>query len=305
MSNDSQKPENQPSGKSTPPSKPPQKDTETDLWDLEDDKDISSPRPRQPSIPSRRSSESPIRSKKPVERDSEATVAAEKTVKEAPSPAILEDEEKDAETTEEQPPSDSPAEKGASSETSSPEGSLLKEFLNSLTKIEKIGISVLVAILALTATLSIIHFSNRVPLKPLIAEDLDLPIEGKVIKVTSVATFWREPITEGEDRDVVRRGVKLIPVIRMGIEGKSGAIRVLFRNENGAVVGDNISRPVTKKASLEISATDGFNDIGMHAAYRTGESDRWVVQVLEGPTVNAPMDNFRIVFETEVSTDMR
>lgn len=313
MSNDSQKPETQHSGKSTPPSKQPQGNTETDLWDLEDDEEISSTDPaaktEPSSIPSRRVSESSIQSKKPVERHHEAPISvAEIAQEETPaSPGekeMAEKKESGPETPENG--SNTPSEKDeTSSQETAPEGPVIKGYLATLTKIEKIGITALVAILALTATLSIIHFSDKVPIKALIAEDLDLPIEGELIKVNSVKTFWREPITGGENPDVVRRGVKLIPVIRMGIEGKSGAIRVLFRNENETVVGDNITRPVEENSNFEISATDGFDDVGMHAAYRTRDSEPWIVQVLEGPSVAAPMEQFRLVFETEISTDMR
>ena len=100
----------------------------------------------------------------------------------------------------------------------------------------------------------------------MIAEDLDLPIEGKLVEVSSVETYWREPITEDENADVVRRGVKLIPIVRLGIESTSsnlGAIRVLFRDSDGIVIGDNISRSIVNKGSLEISSTDGFSDLGM------------------------------------------
>jgi hypothetical protein len=273
---------------------------ENDLWDLDDDLS-SAARPeksREGSLPSRRIDDSSIQSRTPVERKTEAPITKKIT-------ARL-DTEKTASSNEADPESSvkdsSPVDKTSkTSKTAEPNGN----FFGSLSKIEKISIALLVAILALTATFTLIHFSNEVPLKPLIAEQLDFPIEGKLITVTSLETYWREPITRGDDADVVRRGVKLIPTIRIGIEGSSGAIRVLFRNESETVVGDNISRQIEKDGIIEITATDGFEDIGMHAAYRTGEGERWTVQVLEGPSIGAPREKFRTLLETEISTDVR
>ena len=178
---------------------------------------------------------------------------------------------------------------------------------SSFTKVEKIGITALVSILVLTLTLTLIHFSNNIHIKSAIAEDLDLPIKGELVTVSSVETYWRAPVTEGENIDIVRRGVKFIPVIRLVIEGTSGdsaAIRIFFRDEKGAVVGDSISLPISNKGTMEITATDGFSDIGMYSAYRTGESPRWIIQVLEGQSVNASREKLHTLFETEISTNM-
>ncbi|MFK7851724.1 MAG: hypothetical protein AB8D78_12170 [Akkermansiaceae bacterium] len=179
---------------------------------------------------------------------------------------------------------------------------------SSLSKIEKFGIGTLILILAVSAILSVRHFADRIDLKPLIADEIDLPIKGKMALVTALETFWREPITTGENRDVVKRGVELIPVIKLDLErisGEASAIRILFRNDEGTVIGDNISRIIPANGTLEISATDGFDDLGMHAAYRTGNSSKWMIQILEGPSVQAPIEQFSKLFETEVSTDMR
>ena len=71
------------------------------------------------------------------------------------------------------------------------------------------------------------------------------------------------------------------------------------------MIGDGISRDVSGKEELVIAATAGFNDLGMHAAYRTGEKDPWVVQVFEGPDSSADRKDFNKVMETRVSTDLR
>jgi len=180
-------------------------------------------------------------------------------------------------------------------------------FLASLTKTEKIGIFSLATIFLLIATFSVIYSLNILNIKSMYSDDLELPINGKMTLVSSVETYWREPINEGEDADTVRRGVKLIPAIKMDIESiskQSGALRVLFRNEDSVVVGDNISRSIPQKGTLEITATDGFSDLGMHAAYRTGDSPLWTVEVFEGPSVGAPIEEFVTLFETEISTKL-
>jgi hypothetical protein len=43
----------------------------------------------------------------------------------------------------------------------------------------------------------------------------------------------------------------------------------------------------------------------MHAAYRTGGSDPWIVEILEGPDRAAAREKFKKVLETEISSDMR
>ncbi|MEP2776482.1 MAG: hypothetical protein ABJQ29_05690 [Luteolibacter sp.] len=174
----------------------------------------------------------------------------------------------------------------------------------SFSKIEKISLISLVAILLIGGILSVVHFANRVPTRSTIAEEVDFPVTGERVTITGATTYWREP-NRGENGDVVRRGTKLIPVLDLSLEAKKSAIRIFFRNDNGEVIGDGITRDVSGKTKLSIPATAGFDDIGMHAAYRTGESVAWVVQVYEGPNVNASREQFKKVLETEISTDRR
>ncbi len=163
----------------------------------------------------------------------------------------------------------------------------------------------MIAILAIGAGLTLRHFSDRVPTQALIDPPLELPIQGELLTATDVSTFWREPILTGENRDTVRRGTQLIPVLEIALEGKPAAVRVFFRNEEGLVVGDGITRSVSGEGRLTIPATAGFDDVGMHAAYRTDETMPWIVQVFEAPRPNAASDEFRKLLETKVSTDIR
>ena len=171
----------------------------------------------------------------------------------------------------------------------------------SLSIIEKIAISCLCAALALGAILTLIHFSNRVPTRPLVAEEIDFPVSGKIVEITAASTYWRKPITTGDTADVVRRGTQLIPVLKLSLNSKSGAIRVFFRNEDGLVVGDGITRSVKGNTEVIVPATAGFDDVGMHTAYRTGDGKRWIVQVFEAPSAKAPGKSFRKILETEIA----
>ncbi len=308
--------------KPSSPASPSEKGTERDLWDFDSDDDAAASQTAPESeeetesasgpvnIPTRRVTDSPIRSKKPAERHIDPpTVEEDEPPKPAPAKkkasTIQEAESEPAETPEEEQDSpetsDSPAEEIATS--SGP--TTWKTIAASLTKAEKIGISALIAILAVGATLSILHFSNKVPTKSILGESLDLPIEGDLVEVTALETYWREPVTTGDDPDVVRRGTKLIPILKISANAKSAVIRVLFRNEEGSVIGDPINRPIKGTTELRIPATAGFEDIGMHAAYRTGESPPWIVQILEASESGLSIDKFDLVLETEISTDVR
>lgn len=177
--------------------------------------------------------------------------------------------------------------------------------LTSFSKVEKISLLALAAVLLIAGILSIVHFSNRVPTKSTITEEIDFPVAGDKVTITTAETYWREP-KRGENADVVRRGTKLIPILRISLETKkSAAIRIFFRNDKGEVIGDAITRVISGKKELNIPATAGFDDIGMHAAYRTGGSPPWFVQVYEGPNANASREQFKKVLDTEISTDRR
>lgn len=177
--------------------------------------------------------------------------------------------------------------------------------ISPLSKIEKIAIFLLCSALLLGAALTLIHFSSRVPTRPLIADKVDFPVSGKIVSITAAGTYWRKPVTSGDNADVVRRDTQLIPVLKLNLSSKSGVIRVFFRNEDGNVVGDAITRSVAGDSEITVSATAGFEDLGMHAAYRTGSGKRWVAQVFEAPSATASREDFRMVLEMEIDTQIR
>ncbi|MFM2196892.1 MAG: hypothetical protein RLZZ505_324 [Verrucomicrobiota bacterium] len=305
--------------------------TEMDLWELDFDKErdstASDHAPRTPgNMPAKRVKASKIRSKKtsdqkskptesvepaeplPVSKDSIGSAdskVAEKPV-DAATPATDEDffadfpELKDAEVAEES----GEVENGLEEPIQEKQSPILHS-VGTLSKIEKIAITGLCAALALGATLTVIHFYNRVPTRPLVAEEIDFPVSGRIVEIRAADTYWRKPVTSGENAEVVRWGTQLIPVLNMSLKSDSGAIRVFFRNEEGTVVGDGITRTVKGSAEVAVAATAGFDDIGMHTAYRTGDGKRWVVQVFEGPSATAPRERFHKVLETEISTTIK
>lgn len=174
-----------------------------------------------------------------------------------------------------------------------------------LSLLEKTSLLAIAAALIITAVLTVIHFSEEIPVDSLISKKVSPPVDGKNLTVTAVETYWRKPITQGDNPDIVRRGVELIPVIKIQTKGNSGAIRIFFRDSEGTLVGDSTTLAISGTETHQISATDGFTDMGMHASYRTGENPRWMIQVLEGPSADAPLEKFQPLFETEISTNIR
>jgi hypothetical protein len=134
---------------------------------------------------------------------------------------------------------------------------------------------------------------------------VSFPQRGELVRVDRAVTFWRAPILVGSERDAVRRGTQLIPVIELEVSGNVGALRIFFRDDAGNIVGDSVSRELTGDETLRIAASAGFDDPGMFAAYRTQRGDLWMVEVFEGPSVRAPLQEFTKLFEIPVSTVRR
>ena len=177
--------------------------------------------------------------------------------------------------------------------------------ISPLSKIEKISILLLCFVLLLGGALTLIDFSSRVPTRPLIAEKIDFPVSGKIVTITAASTYWRKPNTSGDNTDVVRRNTQLIPVVKLSLSSKRGVIRVFFRNEEGLLVGDVITRSIAGDSEITVMATAGFEDLGMHTAYRTGNSKRWLAQVFEASSATASREDFNMVTEMEIDTQIR
>lgn len=174
-----------------------------------------------------------------------------------------------------------------------------------LSKLEWLGLGVLGAILLSGGG---VVFFNSIHRLPSGAERLragDFPVKGSHVTILSAETFWRAPVSEGKNADTFRRGTQLLPVVTLTASGGPAGVRVFFRDEEGRVMGDAVTRTIKPGAPLQIAATAGFEDLGMHAAYRTGQSKPWTLQVLEGPSETAANAEFKKLFEINISTVRR
>lgn len=175
----------------------------------------------------------------------------------------------------------------------------------SMSSIEKIGLIAFIVLLLGGGVFFMIHSINKLPEKQVGLTESDFPIKGKLIEALKVTTYWRPPITSGPNADTFRRGTELLPVLEIETSSGPAALRIFFKNEAGTLVGDGITRPVNGKTRLTLVATAGFEDLGMHAAYRAGNAEKWTVEVLEAPSINATGSEFKPLFELPISTERR
>lgn len=221
---------------------------------------------------------------------------AEKTPDPAPAkpeaePAAAEAVEKSADTTESKETADEPA-------AAEVPASLIPKV--AVSKVEKIALISVLALLALGSIFFIANSVYKIPEKHVWLKESDFPIKGKSLEAVKAQTYWRAPAT-GEGRI----GTALLPVIELDLAGGPAAVRVFFRNAKGESAGDAFTKNVSGSSSLKIAGTAGFEDLGMHAAYRTTDTDRWIVEVYEGPSIDAPIHTFKKLFELPISTDRR
>ena len=174
-----------------------------------------------------------------------------------------------------------------------------------LSKVERIGLAALLGVLLIGGGVVYFKTIHDLPAGSGRLQERDFPVKGEHLTILSAASYWRAPIAEGPNAETFRRGTQLVPVVDLTVKGGPAAVRVFFRNSDGDVIGDAVTRTIQAGASLEVAATAGFEDVGMHAAYRTGQSKPWAVQVYEAPSENSPGPAFKMVFEMKVSTDRR
>lgn len=174
-----------------------------------------------------------------------------------------------------------------------------------LSKVERIGLITLVVLL-LGGALAILIFSlNRLPTESHKTVSHDFPIKGSHFSIRSAKSYWRLPLTDGPNADTFRRGTQLLPVVELDLAGGPAAVRIMFRNDEGNLVGDAVTHAVRGDGKLSIAATAGFDDLGMYAAYRTGESKPWTLEVYEAPSEDTAGRDFKKLFEMDITTDRR
>lgn len=170
-----------------------------------------------------------------------------------------------------------------------------------LSKVERLGLVALTALLLIGGVMIYLNTINRLPTATGRVKATDFPIQGQHLAIVSADSFWRAP----KAADTVRRGTQLVPVAELTSSGGPGAIRVFFRNDDGDLIGDAVTRHLQSGTKLQIAATAGFDDVGMHAAYRTGDGKPWTIEVFEAPTENTPGPDFKKLFEMDVASDRR
>lgn len=175
----------------------------------------------------------------------------------------------------------------------------------SLSKVERLGLVALASLLVISGIVISYYTLKRLPTESARVKANDFPVKGKLVTILSAESYWRAPITTGKDADTVRRGTQLLPVLDVTSSGGPAAIRVFFRNSDRDLVGDAVNRSVQSGSTLHIAATAGFEDVGMHAAYRTGQSKPWTIEVYEAPSENSPGQDFKKLFEMNISTNRR
>ena len=174
-----------------------------------------------------------------------------------------------------------------------------------LTNTEWVGLLGLLVLLLAGGGAILGVFLKHLPTATQQVQTNDFPLKGGYLTIDSATSYWRVPVTKGASSDAVRQGTRLLPVLELTVNGGPAVIRVLFRNEDRAVVGDVVTRTVRDNGTFIIPATAGFDDFGMHAAYRTGEGKRWTIEVLEAPAESAAGKEFRKLFEMIISSDLR
>lgn len=175
------------------------------------------------------------------------------------------------------------------------------EWASGFSWVEKVSMLAVIVLLAGFAVLLFFPAISVLPDEIERARAEDFPKQGKHVMVKSVQTYWREPIESGPNADVFKRGTALLPVIQMEVEGGPALLRILFRGEDGIVVGDSVTRKVNGKEVIKIAGTEGFLEPGMHAAYRAGQTKPWIVQVYEAKPESNEIDDFVLIFEMNMS----
>jgi len=184
-----------------------------------------------------------------------------------------------------------------------------------LNRREVIGIASFAVVIMIAAVWVISHFFSQLSFTRESDNRPSYPLKGELARVASANTFWREPVRSGENRDVARREVVLIPVLELSLDPEKsggGALRVIFLNSEGQSLGDPITRSfgagrfeATGSSTVTFAATDGFIADGDFQAYRTGKGKLWTAEVLEGPPGDSPASAFKKLSSIPILPDRR
>lgn len=165
--------------------------------------------------------------------------------------------------------------------------------------IERIGMGALVVILLAVAVATYVGTIGRIPRVVENTRANDFPVVGKKLTILSADSYWREPVIGGPNADTFRRDTVLLPEVVLTSSGGPAVIRLFFRDGEGRGVGDAVSRTLQPGEKVRITATAGFDDMGMHTAYRISDGKRWTIEVME----EAGAGNFQKLFTMNISSD--
>lgn len=174
-----------------------------------------------------------------------------------------------------------------------------------MKRLEWAGLAVLALIMVALAAGAYLWSIHLLPKETPRWQQVAFPVKGVRFELKNATTYWRAPVLTGPDMDPIRRGTRLIPVVDLELAGGPAALRVIFRDEEGRGVGDPIIRFVPSSGKLSLAATAGFEDPGMHAAYRTEELDPWSVEVSEAADVDSPGSEYSLILKMNLSSDLR
>lgn len=173
----------------------------------------------------------------------------------------------------------------------------------SIKPVEWLGLGLLLILLLLTGFFALRWMIGDYSKATVGGTYKEFPVNGARVVLVGGDFYWRAPVLEGENRDTVRRGTRLIPVVELKVKGGPAAIRLRFKDDEGTYIGDPLTVSVSGEVTEEFAGTAGFEDIGMHAAYRIGETDPWTVEVFEAESVNSRGEDFSLIHEFELSAD--
>lgn len=171
----------------------------------------------------------------------------------------------------------------------------------SLSKVEGVGLIFLLALLLIGGGVVFFNSIGRLPSGSELGQSKAFPVEGMLLTIERAESSWREPSAA----DTVRRGTQLFPVLNLTVSGGPAVLRVFFRDGDGKVVGDAVSRSVVEAGDLEIAATAGFEEAWMHDTYSTSGGAPWTIEILEGPSQGASAAEFKTLLKLNVSTGRR
>jgi hypothetical protein len=172
-----------------------------------------------------------------------------------------------------------------------------------LSLVEKFGLAVLLALLVAGGV-----WAYRQAVASIARQETEggakLPAKGEFLTVSRIESYWRAPVTSGENRESVRLGVTLIPVVEVTVSGQ-GTIRALFSDDTGTNVGDPVDRQVQGETTITVPCTSGFKELAEHRAYQVDLIKAWHIRLLEAPPTLATGQAFKPLATAPVSSTLK